>query len=72
LAKDLYNILSRYNLDVIYTTTIIIIVAHIIFDYKHYKNWNSISAGKKFYTVTTLIAAIGFIILSFMRFIKLI
>jgi hypothetical protein len=72
LANELYNILSKYNLDIIYTTTFIIVLAHIIFDLKHYRNWKSISFGKKFYTVTTLIAAIFFIILSLMRFLKMI
>ena len=72
LANELYNILSKYNLDIIYTTTIIIVLAHIIFDSKHYKNWKSISGGKKFYTIITLIATIFFIILSLMRFLKVI
>ena len=72
LTKILISIEEKTGIDPIYFSTLVIIIAHLLFDIRKYKNWNKINTGQKFYTIIMLIAVIFFVLLSFLHFFNVI
>lgn len=72
LTKILISIEEKTGLDPIYFSTLLIICAHLLFDFRKYRNWNKINTGQRFYTIITLIAVIFFILLSLLHFFNVI
>ena len=67
LVKKTVRFFTDYGIDPIYATTFLIIITHILFDFRKYKNWKSISTIQKSYTIIGLIAVLVLIVLSMLN-----
>ncbi len=72
LTKIFISIQKGLGVDPIYFATFVMTLTHLLFDYRRYKNWNTITSGQKFYTIVTLIAVLIAMTLSIFRLLDLI
>ena len=64
LAKKIIRFFADFGVDPIYAATSLIVIVHMLFDFRKYKNWKSISTIQKSYTIIGLVAVLVFIALS--------